>query len=127
MQAGLEQHGKIGAVVDNERRASYAAQAGYLFGGFEVLAAPVAFVADLQDASAAFQERRCGRLERDATSVERFRVEDGVRKPTSLLHSLPFGALRELHRGVVHLGIELQVRKSHQPVAAVGVMEFLLY
>ena len=78
VQAGFEQHGEIGAVVDDERRARFPAQAGYLPGGFKHVAAPVSFVADLQDAGAAFEERRSGGLEANAAPGQRCRVGDGV-------------------------------------------------
>jgi hypothetical protein len=78
VQAGFEQHSEIRAVVDDERHAGFAAQAGYLSGGLENVAAPVSLVADLQDAGAAFQECSRGSVERDAALGERLRVEDGV-------------------------------------------------
>src|ERR1035437_7716064 len=49
VQAGLEQHGEIGAVVDDERRARFPAQAGHLPGGFKNVAAPASLVAGLED------------------------------------------------------------------------------
>ena len=52
--AGFEQHGEIGAMVGDERRAGFAAQARHLPGGFEDLAAPMSLVEDLQNAGAAF-------------------------------------------------------------------------
>ena len=78
VQAGLQQQGEVGAVVDYERRAVLAAELGYLACRGEEIAAPVAFVADLQDARAALQESRRSGLDGDSAAVERFRVDNRI-------------------------------------------------
>ena len=56
VQTGLEQHGEIGAVVDDEGRARLAARRATRLAVVEDRAAPVRFVADLQDRRAAVEE-----------------------------------------------------------------------
>src|SRR5580704_5905183 len=75
MQAGVEQHGEVGAVVDDERGAVLTAETGDVPSECEEIASPVAFVADLKNAGAALQERRGGGFNGDAATVERFRIE----------------------------------------------------
>ena len=78
VQAGVQQHGEIGAVVDHQRGAGLAAEARHGARGFEEAAAPVPLVADLQDAGAAFQKCGGGGFQRDSAAIERFRIENRV-------------------------------------------------
>ena len=78
VQAGLEQQGEVGAIVHDERRAALAAEAGDQSRAREEIAAPVAFLADLQDARSTLQKGRgCG-FQGDFAALERFRVENRI-------------------------------------------------
>src|ERR1035438_2496979 len=83
VQARMEQRGEIGAVVDHESCAGFAAEARHFLGGGKKIAAPMRLVADLQDAGAAFKICRGGHRQRDPAPVERFGIENGIhaRKP----------------------------------------------
>jgi hypothetical protein len=78
LQAGIQQRGEIGAVVNDEMGAGLAAEARHFSRGGKEIAAPMRLVADLQDAGAAFQICRGGNRQSDAAAVERFGIEDGV-------------------------------------------------
>ena len=79
VQAGFEQHGEIGAVVDDQecapasrhRRATVRAESKK-----PRLQCPL--VPDLQDSGAALQKRGGGGFQRDGAAFERFRIENRV-------------------------------------------------
>jgi len=78
MQAGLEEHREIGAVVDDEVGGGFAAEARDVLGGVEEVAAPVRFVADLENARASIEEGGRGGGQREAALCEGFTVENGI-------------------------------------------------
>jgi threonine dehydratase len=78
VQTGIEQHGEIGAVVDNQLRSRLPTQTGDRFGRRANFAAPMGFVAQLKKCSAPLEHRRGGGFERESLAGERVRVEDGI-------------------------------------------------
>ena len=78
VQAGMEQRGVVGAVVDDEGGAGFAAEFGDPAGLAEGVAGPEGFVAKLEDRGAALEEGFGGEDGVDAEAVERGGVEDRV-------------------------------------------------
>lgn len=78
VKAGVEKAGIIGAVVDDEERAGAAAEHGDFVGLGENFAAPEGFVAELEDAGIAFEERGGGVDGVEMQAIQRGGVEDGI-------------------------------------------------
>jgi hypothetical protein len=68
VQAGIEEQGDIGTVVDDERNAGGAAMGGHELGLLEDGAGVMALVAELEDARAALEQGQSGGLGRAAAA-----------------------------------------------------------
>ena len=78
VQARIEEGGDVGAVVDDEQRAGLAAEGGQALGAGEQAAREMPFVAELQQAGAAFEQGFRGRFQLQAQAGQRSGVQDGV-------------------------------------------------
>src|SRR5690242_11218893 len=78
MESRAEEGGHVGAVVDDESRLTRAAECGDAARFFEQGAAPVALVAELQDARAAIQPGFRGALEGTIARGQALAIEDRI-------------------------------------------------
>ena len=78
VEAGFEQEGEIGAIVDDEAGAGFAAKARHGNGRGKDVTRPVAFVADLQDGGAAIEKSGGGGFEKNAAGGQSFGIQDRV-------------------------------------------------
>ena len=95
MEAGAEEHGAIGAVIDDEAGAGFAAEGGEAMGEVEGFAAPEILVAKLEDAGTAFEAGFGGGEGVEGETVEGRSVENRV-DAREQLHDYPRCDVRRL-------------------------------
>ena len=78
VEAGVEESGVVGAIVDDEVRGGALAQSGDFFRLRHGFTAPETFVAELEYARAPFEESGCGADRVEAQAFQRGGVDDRV-------------------------------------------------
>src|SRR6185437_13261143 len=78
MQAGIQEHRKIGAVIHDESDDGFGTEARHRLGNRKKIAVPKTFVADLEDLSAAINERGGSGFEAQSARVDGDGIENRV-------------------------------------------------